>query len=226
MKLKDRSKGVPGSYQLTLPEIAMKSPLKGTFSSIVGEFSKIVAKNPALAQKHGWPTNRVDQENWIDQRECHRLLAGGYTKFIEMESALPPPRLGEANRSVRGGVAAGVKSIVAGVGVWIDLFGNDGKVVSKEEAEKRAVICAACPANNKDASPKNKFIEKVASKLLKQYELLHEMNLHTSLDDKLGMCVACWCPTKSKVWVDMTHIKAHMIAEVEAKLDKSCWIRD
>ncbi len=208
-----------------LPEIGMSKAVKGTFSSVVGEFSKIVAKNPALAQKHGWPTNRVDQENWIDQRECHRLLAGGYTKFIEMESALPPPRLGEANRSKKGGIAAGVKSIVAGVGVWIDLFGPDGKVVSKEEAERRAAICAACPENNTKTSLKTLFIEAAAATIQKQYELLHEMNLRTSKDAELGVCKACLCPTKSKVWVDMSHIKAHMSAEVEAKLDASCWIR-
>ncbi len=227
MRLKDRNKGLPGSFQLTLAEIGMKSPIKGSFSSVVQAFSKIVEKNPALAVKHGWPTNRVDQENWIDQRQCHRLIAAGYTKFVEMDGVSPPYVGGESrNSQVSGGVVAAAKSIVAGVGLWIDLFGPEGKVVDKVEAERRAVICVACPLNNTKTSLKTLFIEKVAATILKQYAMLHEMDLHTSQDAKLGICDGCLCPTRSKVFVDMSHIKAHMSADVEAKLAPLCWIKN
>ncbi len=227
MKLKDRNKFVPYGYALNIPEVGMKKTITGSFSTIVTAFAQIVAKNPALAQKQGWPTNRVDQENWIEQRECHRLIASGFPTFVEMDGVSPPINVGGASRNRPGeNVVAAAKSIVAGVGVWIDLFGAEGKVVDKAEAERRATTCVACPLNDTHTSLKVLFIEKVAATIHKQYELLNEMSLRTSQDAKLGVCQACLCPTRSKVHVDLSHIKAHMSAEVESKLAPLCWIRE
>ncbi len=225
MKLKDRNKGIPGSFRLLIPEIGMVKPVVGTFSSVVGEFSKIVAKNPALAQKHGWPTNRVDQENWIDQRECHRLIAGGYTKFIEMEADIPPPAMGGVNRNPRGvvGVAGKASHALTGAAIWNEMF-QGSPPVSAPIAEARAAICAGCPENDKSGGFKDWFVATVARGLTELVGIMNGQNLKTSRDAELGRCKVCDCPMRAKVWPSLDVIKAHMPAADIAKLDPRCWI--
>ncbi len=223
MRLKDRNRGVPGSFQLLLPEIAMSKPLKGTFSSIVESFSKIVAKNPALAAKQGWPTNREDQENWIDQRECQRLVAGGYFKFVEMESSLPPPAVGGWSRSPSvGGAVAEASKTLTGIAIWNDMF-HGAEPVAIEEADRRATICETCPKNQRGGF-KEFFVAAFARGLTELVGLLNDRKLTTSKDKELGTCAACLCPLQPKCFVPLEIIKRHMPASDVAKLDVNCWI--
>ena len=121
-----------------LPEIGMKSPMSGSFNEMVDAFAKIVNKNPALAQKQGWPTTREAQENWLDEREAQRMIAGGYFGFVELEGQ-PPPYVGGASRNLgAGGVAAVGDAAMTGLAVYRELFTGKSKPVAREEAERKA----------------------------------------------------------------------------------------
>jgi hypothetical protein len=210
---------------LTLPELGMKKPLNGSFNSIVDSFSVIVAKNPALAQKHGWPTNREDQENWIDQRECQRMMAHGWTQFVEMEGSLPPPgsTMGGKRRSSQGGAVAAVSSTLTGAAIWAEMF-HGAEPVSLPIAEARAAVCAVCPENDKTGGFKDWFIATVARGLTEVVGMLNDKNLKTSRDSELGRCKACDCPMRAKVWVPKETILRHMPKPQFDKLAPICWI--
>lgn len=229
MRLKSRDKFVPYGPQLMLPEIGMAKAITGTFNEVVRAFSQIVAKNPALAQKQGWPTNLVDQENWIEQRECKRLIAGGYAKFVEMEGVPPPGApMGEYRRNPRGVSVAATNPTLTGAAIWKDML-KGAKPVTKDEAEGRAAICAGhspetrCPQNKK-GSFKDWFVASVAKGLTELVALMNSQNLTTTRDKDLGTCAACSCPMAAKVWVPLEVIKKHMPAGDVAKLDPRCWI--
>lgn len=225
MRLKSRIHFPPRGFSLMLPEIGMPKPINGSFNTVVDAFGLIVTKNPALAQKHGWPTSREDQENWVDQRECQRLLAHGWTRFVEMEGTLPPPGappLGGKRRSSHGGAVAAISSTLTGAAIWKDMFAG-GKPVAIEIAESRATICAGCP-ENKRGGFKEWFTETLAIGLNELVGLMNSQQLTTSKDNDLGTCAACLCPMKCKVWVPLEIIKTHMPPADIAKLDRRCWI--
>jgi hypothetical protein len=224
MRLKSRDRFVPYGPQLMLAEIGMKKPITGTFNDVVRAFSQIVAKNPALAQKQGWPTDLVEQENWIERRECLRLIAGGYEKFVEMEGVSPPSRLGGMSRNSQRGdvVAAKASPTLTGAAIWKDML-QGSKPVARDEAERRAAICVDCPQNKK-GSFKDWFVASVAKGLTELVAMMNSQNLTTSRDKELGTCAACSCPMAAKVWVPLEVIKKHMPSGDVAKLDPRCWI--
>lgn len=95
--------------------------------------------------------------------------------------------------------------------------------MNRELAESRAGICSDCPQN----SPKTwkDFFNVSAQAFMQgQLEKKNEMKLETSIDDKLGVCQACLCPMKLKVWTPLKHILAKMPADVKPRLDPRCWI--
>lgn len=203
-----------------LPEIGMTKPLTGSFNEMVDAFAKIVAKNPALAQKQGWPTTREAQENWLDEREAQRMIAGGYFGFVELEGQPPPSYVGGASRRRLG---ESVAAAVSGLAIYRELFANKSVPVAKEEAERRAGICVTCPLN-KRGGLREFFVEHVAKGITELYGVLREHNLISSRDKDLGTCAACMCPTQAKIHIDLATIHKHMKPDVLAKLAPQCWI--
>ena len=51
-------------------------------------------------------------------------------------------------------------------------------------------------------------------------------DLTTPHDSKLGVCKACDCPMRLKVFVPLDKIVGHMLPEAKAALDPTCWILD
>ncbi len=226
MRLKSRIHFPPRGFSLTLPEIGMAKPINGSFNTIVDAFGLIVSKNPALAQKHGWPTSREDQENWVDLRECQRLLAHGWTKFVEMEGTMPPPGpppLGGPNRRPNaGGAAEKVSQALTGAAIYADMF-RGSKPVAAEESEWRAAICEPCPMNKRGGF-KQWFVEGIAKGLTELVGIMNAQKLTTTRDKELGTCDACGCPVAAKVHVELSVIREHMPTADIAKLHPLCWI--
>lgn len=217
--LKDRTRFPPGSFQVLIPEIGMTMPVKGSFNEVVTAFDKIVRANPDLARKHSWPTDRESQENWIDQREALRMIAHGWTGFVDLEGQLPaPPPPGGMRRNSPGVVAAAA----SGLAIYRDLF-TTGKPVAPDVAEARANICATCP-QNRTGSLKDFFVESVAKGLRELLSVMHDMKLTTTRDKELGTCAACMCPLKVKPWCELPLILKHMTPEQRDRLDPRCWI--
>ena len=55
-------------------------------------------------------------------------------------------------------------------------------------------------------------------------EILKDQKLQTSLDPYLGICEACECPMRAKVWSPVDVILKHIQPEEVEKLDPGCWI--
>ncbi len=224
MRLKSRLKFVPKGFQLLLPEIGMAKALNGSFNQMVDAFANIVAKNPALAQKQGWPTNRVDQENWLDERECRRMIAHGWAdQFVNFEAESPPIQLGGMRRSGQGGAVAAASKTLTGLAIYKELFSGESNPVDPEEAERRAAICVKCPLNHQ-GSLYELFVQSVAKGITELYGVLNDKNLKTSRDKELGTCAACSCPVRAKVHCDLETILRHTKPLTLTALHSECWI--
>lgn len=223
MRLKSRTKFLPHGFQLLLPEIGMKAPLSGSFTEMVDAFARIVEKNPALAEKQGWPRNRQDQEDWLDDREARRMAAHGWTNFIDMEDATSPTQKKTTMGWFRNAAnAAG--NIKTALAVYRDLLGPDGKVVAKEESERRAAICIACPKNDTAGGLTKYFLKEAAREIMLVAGMLKDMDVTTSQDKKLGVCEVCECPMVAKVHVVNEVLKKHITQDQLSKFPPNCWI--
>lgn len=224
LRLKSRSEHPPYDFQILLPEVGMKAPIKGSFRHVVDEFAKIVAANPAQAAKHNWPDYLEGQEDWVDVHNAQRLQASGWSQFTTDGSELyilPPGQ----KKTLRGGVVVG--KLATGASIWRDLFGESGATVEQPLAEKRAEVCVSCPENDIKMGLANWFTSELAGQLLGLFNLMKGKNLVTRQDDKLGVCRACLCPGRAKVWASIDVIKKHTKQETLDKLHKDgprCWI--
>lgn len=222
LRLKSRSEHPPFAFQLLLPEVGMKEPIKGSFNACVDEFAKIVLANPAQAAKHNWPDYREGQEDWVDVHNAQRLAAQGFNQFTSDGSELyilPPGQKKTA------GVAGRLSQMATGGAIWAELFGSDNKTVEQPLAEKRAAVCVTCEFNDTKKGLANWFTSELAGQLLGLFNLMKGKNLVTSHTDKLGVCSRCLCPLSAKVFAKHSLIVKHLKPEVEASLPDYCWIK-
>lgn len=222
LRLKSRTEFPPYSFQLLLPEVGMKTPIKGSFRTVVDEFAKIVSANPAQAAKHNWPDYLEGQEDWVDVHNAQRLQAEGWSQFTTDGSELyilPPGQ--KKTRSV----VDRVNQLATGGAIWAELFGSDNKTVDQPLAEKRAAVCVTCEFNDTKKGLANWFTSQLAGQLLSVYEIMKGKNLVTSQDDKIGVCAKCLCPLRSKAWVVHSTIIKHMKPETVESLPEWCWIK-
>jgi hypothetical protein len=223
--MRDRNHFPPGEWQMLHPEAGQKEPWKGSFSEIAAKELAFRQQNPAIVQKNNLSLNPADIENDVDAYNTQRMIAGGYFNFVEFEGDYAPSPEKKTRFNPLAGAVAGAKAIAAGVGVWLEMFGPEGKTVSQDVAERRAATCVRCQLNDTKTSIKNLFLDKAAQEIQQVYGILNNLDLHTSQDEKLGVCRACLCPLKSKVWADISHIANHLTDEMKEKLWSECWIR-
>lgn len=95
---------------------------------------------------------------------------------------------------------------------------KNGQFATKEEADRRALICAECPKN----------VDVSCSSCAAGAFLLKQMNVvggrTTSSDVVLKHCEACGCSNKIKVWVPKSVILEKTPKEQMDNLPASCWI--
>jgi len=222
MRLKSRTKFPAGGFQVLVVEAGMKAPFSGSFSEAVQFLYNFRRKNPALVQKHGWSTNIQDIEEDVDRYNAQRMVAAGYLNFVDIEGEAPIQKKTSSGlfRSV-GAAAAKAKTALA---IYTDMFGSSGTTVPLDEAERRASVCAACQMNDTEGGLKDYFVTAAAKEIMSVFGMLRDLDLKTSLDEKLGVCKGCKCPMKAKVWVDNAILKKNLSREDVAKLDPGCWI--
>jgi hypothetical protein len=202
------------------PEAGQKKPFSGSFTEAVKFEFNFRTKNPEITKKNNWSLNIADIENDVDAYNAQRMVAGGFLNFVDLEGQ-SPPYVGGSSRGNVGVVAAAV----SGLAVYRELFSNQSVPVARDEAERRAAICAACPQNAKGGL-REFFVEAVAKGITELYGIMKDLELTTSRDKELGTCKACACPTRAKCWVALETINKHMKPAVKAKLDVGCWILD
>jgi len=222
MRLKSRTKFPAGGFHVLVPEAGMKAPFAGSFNEAVQFLYNFRRKNPALVQKNGWSLDIHDIEEDVDLYNAQRMVAAGYLNFVDIEGEIPVQKKTSSGlfRSVAN-AAAKAKTALA---IYRDLFGPEGKVVAKEEAERRAAICVKCPQNDIAGGLTKYFLKEAAHEIMAVAGMLKDMDVTTSQDSKLGVCQACDCPMIAKVHVSNEILKKNIKPDQIAKLDPSCWI--
>src|SRR6266487_1841850 len=218
-RMKSRDRFPVGEWQCLHPAAGMKAPFKGSFSECVTFETKFRKSNPTICERENLPLDQSAIEDWVDEQNALRMIAGGWFQFVEEGQTFPMQQAGQ-KKSWLGNAAAKAKTAVA---IYRDLFGPDGKTVAPELAEKRGAVCVACPLNQKGGL-KNYFIESVASGIQALYGIFRDLNLSTVHDSELGVCRACSCPNRAKIWTPIQYIEAHMEKETWQNLDQSCWM--
>lgn len=228
MRLKSRTEFPPNGVQLLLPEVGMTRSLQGSFREMVAAYLQLAKRNPALFQKLGWPTDIRGAENFVEQRECLRLIAAGHSFFVDMQIAAPEEvRMANAavKKNLLGRVVEVGKATKAGIGLWIEMFGPDGQPVLDELAEKRAAVCATCPHNDLQVRLEDLFILPTANGIKFLYEMMRDTKLRVSRQDELGVCRLCLCPLKSKVHAKLEIVMHHITPDILTALPDFCWIK-
>jgi hypothetical protein len=226
-RLKSRTKHPPYDFQLLLPEIGMKEPITGSFDDILAAFRRVIQKNPGHAQRFGWPLDPKEQANFLDEREAQRCLAHGWTEFVDFggtgPSPIPAPTVKKNWREVAAAVVSGGKSALF---AYNSMFGPGGKPVARELAEQRAAVCLACPQNDTEGGLLSYFTESAARGIMGIMGALRDLDVRTSVNDKLGVCKACLCPLQAKVFVPADSIQKHLPANLWPTLSREplCWI--
>ena len=194
---------------------------------------KEIQKHRQLNPRFRLNTDLVAIANEVDRVNAERMamIPNAQTYYIDdaspalpMNSDSPPnPQVPPPSSSLLDAAGAALAKMASGVGVLYDWLGSGGTPVDNATAEARAQICAVCPRNGKGGLSRF-FTEPAAALITKQLEQRKDLNLSTSVDDKLGICEACGCVNKLKVHVPIEYILAKMSEQVRADLDKSCWI--
>lgn len=185
--------------------------------------------NPRFAAQ--WSTETEDIEAELDAFTCLRI---SFNPNYCTGGSFPKARTPLPGRAVAGSRFAGigkrvgaavenVRKLYSGVGVLLDWVGSGGKVVSQEQANARATVCADCPKNELGGI-ESFFTAPAAEKIRKQLALKNEMELRTPLDDRLGTCTVCLCRMSLKVWVPLEHVVKKLKPEWRAELPEHCWV--
>lgn len=222
-RMKSRSVFPPHEFQLLLPELGMREALHGSFNEMVAAFMAIIAKNTVQAQRYNWPTTKEGVENFVDSYNAHRCIAAGWLTFVELDSDPSVIPEGGVRRSVFAENAAGIKRVGDGLKLITDWLGSGRKPVAPALAEQRAAICVTCPKNG-GGDWKAYFTKPAADQVRYLLGVKHDMDLHTSLDDKLQICVSCDCPLGLKVWAPIDHVRNYTSDDTKARLDARCWV--
>lgn len=100
-------------------------------------------------------------------------------------------------------------------------FGPDGKIVPRSTAQARADVCLACPMRG----PTPPMLGLAADSIRQLLSLKAGMKLRVRGEKALGVCLACNCVNRLKVWMEADKIRREMNDDEFARLDPSCWIR-
>ncbi len=221
-RMADRSKPPPGGYRWYESVTNWAPTAHASFDETLRQIVEHRVKNRHLAEQQGWSLDPKDVAIELDAYNAKVCQEMGWSEYITdgNPSDSSFPFMSRFSRFARN-TAVGVSTIKE----W-EIAG--GRVVSQEQAEARAKICAR-RANSKPC-PKNvkgdllDFFTTEAARLIGlQLGTKNNMKLVTSLDDELGICDACGCVNKLKVWCPKD-IVALMKPEQKSQLDPECWV--
>lgn len=226
MQMKSRSQHPPGGWMFYQAETGWSAPQWLSFDAVVmavWQHRKANATRfPNLSQDRAHIELEVDAYN----AERMKSIDGGMA-FVQDGGDAPPgfpmprlPRQG-VGRAV-GAVVDHLKNASAGIGLWMEFFGEDP--VEPKKAEGRAAVCVACPLNIQ-GDVFQRFNAATGKQLLEIFGSMKKQNMRTQFDERLGVCGACDCPLKAKVWAPIELIAEHLRPEAKEKLWSECWMR-
>lgn len=226
-KLKNINAFTPRGPQLLLPEVGMKNAMVGSINELRGEFDKIVRRNPSLAQKYNWPTDPKGQMDFVEQREVARLIAQGWVEFIDFSAPgdtwINPTGV---KKNWSGAAAVVVNRGKAAFAAYKNMYGPKGPV-GRDVADGRAEICVLCKKNDVKGGLASYFLESTAKGIMSLLGALKDLEVRTTKDDELGVCLACKCPLRAKIWTPIDVVAEHTDDEIWSQLPREnpkCWI--
>lgn len=221
MQMKSRHNHPPGGWMFYQPETGWTAPAWQSFDSLVALVVQHRKANagrfPQLSQDRGTVETEVDAYN----AERMKSIDGGMAFVADGGSAPPGFPTSHLPRQSVGQLVAGVKNAIAGIGLWMEWFGDDP--VSQELATVRASTCLRCPLNIR-GDILQRFNAATGKQLLEIFAGMKKQNMATAFDDQLGVCGACDCPLKAKVWAPIDLINKHLRPEAREKLWAECWM--
>lgn len=137
-------------------------------------------------------------------------------KAVAPQPPPPPSRLAAVGQHI--------KNLDAGRKTLSEWWGEGGKPVEQELANKRAEICFTCPKNVTGGGLLARFTREGAALIQATIEEKNRAKLSTPFDEKLNVCEACDCPLVLKCFVPLKHITSHLPEASKSKLHPDCWI--
>lgn len=227
--LKSRSTWPPGGWKFTQPETGWSLPPGLGFMQSVDTIIAHRSRNPrfSLSLDRSVVADELDAYTCAllknDPNWCSETQPRSFIQTPPMPRRVAGEKQQAPIRKSVAGVSKFINNAGAGIKVWIDWFGN-GKLVDKNVADQRALICLKCPENQK-GDLMERFGAAVGMEILEIFTSLNALNTHTGFDDRLHICNICSCPLKAKVWCPLPVAKKYMDDEMMKKLPDFCWLR-
>lgn len=232
--MKSRTRWPPGGWQILHADAGQKAPFSGGFREAVDWELAFRKKNPALVARHNWPLSSGAIENWVDEQNAARCLAEGHLSFVDAGVNDAVPSEWAQKKSPLAAATFAARSSLSGAALIASWLGSGRAPVDGELAGSRALVCSACPSNSNNSDAPRPWIsyltQPVAERVRGLLAIKHDMDLRTPHDEKLGVCLACVCPLRLKVWAALDEITGRMGEEVRARLFKGngtlppCWV--
>jgi hypothetical protein len=195
-------------------------PIGHTFDQQVKNIIRHRLANAALTAKHNLSTDPAVVGQQLYQYQQKRGAISG----DPLPKLTPPASSPHLSGAVKEAVAA-VRKMASGSAALLEWEELGLPHVTQEVAEARAMVCVACPKNEKGKSLTEIFTAPVAEMIRKKIERKESINLRTSKDAQLETCQACLCPMKTKVWYPSELVLKRLKPDQKADLHESCWIR-
>ena len=228
-RLRNRQMQIPNGLTFFEPCTGWTPRQYSSFSTIVARLIASRNANPALTRQHHLATDQQAVEAEVDLFNAKICLAQGWMDYILTEErnapSIPKAMTPALHPSALSAAAGKAKRIWAGVKTLNDWIDSGEPAVEQEEADHRAGICVACPLNGQGGL-EVWFTAPASEAIKRQFQKLEARKLATPHDATLGICSACSCPMRLKVWTPMHFIKEHLSPDVIAELrnGKDCWI--
>lgn len=229
-RLKNRQHQIPGGFRFYQPQTKWQPPNFASFDTIVQGLISHRNANPALRDKHRWPTDQPTVEIEVDEFNARICEQAGWTDYISsaIGGAPPPffPAPSQTDQSKLNAAAGAVKKIWAGVRTLNDWLDSGELPVSPAQSTARAAVCAKCPQNA--VGDFDQWFTRPASEAIRrQLEKVKGRQLATDHDDKLNVCRVCLCPLRLAVHAPISYKAAHLTQTVMDELEAAnafCWV--
>lgn len=247
VRLKNRNLAPPSGFIVDVPETGFHQVAWG-FDQAVSALQSHLGANPGIYTRFpALPKSREACEEYVDTRNANRCLSikGGENFILKggqftpspfpnqrPSAGYPPVAVGRGNTSSPGKPPSWLKTLghsITGAHTLADWLPN-AQPVAPELSEQRASICASCPKNSENV-PNHKgnwlnlFTEYASRLVRRQLQERKKLNLSTSKDDQLGLCLICECPLPLKLHVPHGTIVNNLRQGDYEKLPDHCWIK-
>lgn len=234
LRLRNRNAPIPNGNQFYDPVLQYRARPNMSFQGICEGLRIARLANPGLTKARKLATEPKQIEAEVDLYLATVCKSMGWNDFIlEGDGGSPAPFPQGRNRppvtsrqqvQQRSSLGQKLSNVAAGSEVIIDWIASGAEAVPQEQANNRAEVCSKCPLNGKGGW--ETWFTVPASNAIRAALLKKEgMKLSTPFDAELGVCEACSCPMKLKVWIKFAEFFPKMTQEAKDALDKGCWIR-